>query len=711
MAAVFGNAQSEEAPLPPLREELSIHPGPRASDGSPSWVLEDPLTQRYYRLGWLEFAVLSRWKLGSLSAISAALCEQTTLCFRAEELGSVVDFLVANSLLQVRGEAALSQLRQRFERVRGQPLGWLLKNYLFLRMPLVKPSRFLSSTLPWIRWIFSPAFAWLTLCCGLLGVYLVAQQWDAFLATFPYFFTLPGVLAMGLALVIAKSVHELGHAYTATRYGCDVPTIGLALLVLWPVLYTETSSTWVLQSRRQRLAVGAAGMLAELTLAAYALMAWSLLTDGPIRSAVFLLATTTWILTLLVNLNPLMRFDGYFLLSDLLEIPNLQSRGFAYGRWQLREWLFGFGDPPPEFFSTRTKRLVLAYAYATWIYRFFLFLAIALLVYHFFFKVLGIALMVVELVWFIGRPVFNEVVSWIQRGASVSYSRRGRVTLLIAIMLLAVFFLPWQGSISAPALWQSGEYVRVYAKVAARVDAVSVQEGERVSAGQVLFELASPDLDFQIDDGRRELETLDWIIQQRGMNAELLDRSRVAMAEYAAEYAAQQSRLAEHAMLRVTSPQAGVVRDLATEVKSGSWVGEDQLLAVIVDDHSVVVEAYFEESGVQRLRLGAEGMFYPSDLLLKPVPVTVVEIETTSTRELPDQYLASTVGGEIAVREVGEGRLVPEASLYRIRLSTIEGQRPDQVVTGSVEVQATRESIALRVGRLVWSLLLRESGF
>lgn len=113
--------------------------------------------------------------------------------------------------------------------------------------------------------------------------------------------------------------------------------MGVAFLVMMPMFYTDTSGSWKLTLKRQRITIGVAGMLTELALAAWATLACSFLPDGMLRSAAFMLATTTWIMTLAVNLSPLMRFDGYFLLSDTLQVPNLQQRGFAMGRWQLRE--------------------------------------------------------------------------------------------------------------------------------------------------------------------------------------------------------------------------------------------------------------------------------------------------------------------------------------------------------------------------------------
>jgi len=702
----------KERRLPPLREELSLHAGPQAADGSPTWVIEDPLSGRYFRLGWFEFEVVSRWHLGSLKAIAQDICDHTPLQRDAAACEGVLAFLSTHNLLQSRGEQAIQRMREQAGRMKQQWWRWLLKNYLFIRIPLVKPEAFLRATWPMVRWIWSPWFFALALCSGMAGLFLAGRQWDTFLATFPHFFNVQGMVAMALALMFAKVIHELGHAYTARQYGCSVPSMGVAFLVLWPVLYTDTTTAWRLKSNRQRLAISAAGMTAEIMLACFALLAWSLMPDGPARSAVFLLATTTWVLTLAVNLNPLMRFDGYYLLSDYLEMPNLQERAFAYARWQLREWLFGFADHPPELIPKAQGRTVLIYAYATWIYRFFLFLGIALLVYHFFFKALGIFLMLVELVWFIGMPVYKELTEWFKRGRKTVGSPRGKYVFLALTLVCLVLVLPWRNVVKAPAVWKASAQTRIYPKVASQLTAIHVQQGDVVKEGQVLFELSSPDLDFQIEQGRKNLESLAWLVQYRGMNPELLARSRVARSEFEAEYAAQLARLTEKSTLTVVSPHAGTVLDLKPGLRPGDWLPATDALALVVDLEGSRIEAYVDEYDVPRIMLHGRGDFSPSQIEESPFLVSIATIDQASTSHLPEHYLASLWGGEVAVRKNTLGELIPERSIYRIELYPVnQSVFPGAVMSGSVLLDAKAESLLLMWWRRAWGTLVRESGF
>ena len=184
---------------------------------------------------------------------------------------------------------------------------------------------------------------------------------------------------------------------------------------MWPVLYTDTNDVWRLKNHRQRLAVSSAGVLTELGIALWATFLWVLVPDGLLRSMLFLLSTTTWVSTVLINVSPFMRFDGYFILMDALDMPNLHGRSFALARWKLREWLFALDEPRPEQLSPAREHGLIAFAWATWIYRLVVFLGIAVLVYHFAVKLVGILLFMVEILWFVLMPLRLELKAWAER--------------------------------------------------------------------------------------------------------------------------------------------------------------------------------------------------------------------------------------------------------------------------------------------------------
>ncbi|WP_323611342.1 HlyD family efflux transporter periplasmic adaptor subunit [Pectobacterium versatile] len=701
------------AGLSPLRDELILHAGPANRDGSPSWTLEDPLRGLYFRIGWAEMAMLSRWSMGNAAQIVAEVNQTSALMLDDSDVQYFNRFLQANSLTRVSGDEAMAQFARQVEQSRVSIWRKLLKNYLFFRIPLWHPDRFLGATLPWIEPFFSRTFLKLTLLVAVLGLFLAGRQWETFKHTFLHFFTLEGAALAGLTLCFTKILHEFGHAYTCKRFGARVATMGIAFLVMMPVLYTDTSGSWKLTRRRQRMAIGAAGMITELVLAAWATLAWSFLPDGMLRSAAFMLATTTWIMTLAINLSPLMRFDGYFLLSDGLQMPNLQNRGFAIGRWQMREWLFGLGDAPPEHFPRWLQRTLVGYAFAVWIYRFFLFTGIAILVYHMTFKLLGMLLFAIEIGYFVVMPVVNEVREWSQRRKDYRMNRNMTTTLTVSAVVLLLLMIPWQRGVYAPALLRAEQQSSLYMPVPAMIQRIDVQVGQPVHAGQTLFTLSSDALAHERQQLERQIATLNWQSTFQVFNKEAAGDHQRVKQEHEAALKKLQVLQRQSEQLTVRAPIDGVVADMATPLETGEWLGQGEWLAVVTKPTGGLVEAFVSEKDWQRLRTGAKGTFYLQDVSRSSLPLTVVEIASTATRDLnAAPELASIYGGDIATLSDAQRKLHPEQAVYRVLLSLPDDYRAQpQVLRGTVVMDGEAQSLLIRGWKVVSAVLIRELSF
>ncbi|XYQ55750.1 HlyD family efflux transporter periplasmic adaptor subunit [Pectobacterium carotovorum] len=701
------------AGLSPLRDELILHAGPANRDGSPSWTLEDPLRGLYFRIGWAEMAMLSRWSMGNAAQIVAEVNQTSALILDDSDVQYFNRFLQANSLTRVSGDEAMAQFSRQVEQSRVSIWRKLLRNYLFFRIPLWHPDRFLGATLPWIEPFFSRTFLKLTLLVAVLGLFLAGRQWETFKHTFLHFFTLEGAALAGLTLCFTKILHEFGHAYTCKRFGARVATMGVAFLVMMPVLYTDTSGSWKLTRRRQRMAIGAAGMMTELVLAAWATLAWSFLPDGMLRSAAFMLATTTWIMTLAINLSPLMRFDGYFLLSDGLQMPNLQNRGFAIGRWQMREWLFGLGDAPPEHFPRWLQRTLVGYAFAVWIYRFFLFTGIAILVYHMTFKLLGMLLFAIEIGYFVVMPVVNEVREWSKRRKDYRMNRNMTTTLTVSAVVLLLLMIPWQRGVYAPALLRAEQQSSLYMPVPAMIQRIDVQVGQPVHAGQTLVTLSSDVLAHERQQLERQIATLNWQSTFQVFNKEAAGDHQRVKQEHEAALQKLQVLQRQSEQLTVRAPIDGVVADMATPLETGEWLGQGEWLAVVTKPTGGLVEAFVSEKDWQRLRTGAKGTFYLQDVSRSSLPLTVVEIASTATRDLnAAPELASIYGGDIATLSDAQRKLHPEQAVYRVLLSLPDDYRAQpQVLRGTVVMDGEAQSLLIRGWKVVSAVLIRELSF
>ena len=705
--------QRDDFDLPELRSDLHLIEGPVALDGSPSWLIVDPLRNKYFSIGWSAFQLLSRWTLGTAKKLISAVQSETTLNVGERDVKSLIEFLLTNSLTREPASGTSLDYLEQYEASKSSFLVWLVHHYLFFKIPLVKPTRFLRRTLIYVEPIFSYTTRAFVFTLGLVGLFMVGRQWEEFVSTFLYFFNLQGLLFYFLSLVFIKVLHELAHAYTVIRYGCKVPTMGVAFLVMFPLLYTDTSDTWRIKSATQRVNVGAAGMLMELYIALVATFAWSFFPEGHLKSAAFILATTSWVMSLAINVNPLMRFDGYYILSDLLHVQNLQARSFEIGKWKLTELLFGLKLKPPEALSDAMLYKLTIYAWCVWVYRFFLFIAIALLVYHFFFKLLGIILFVLEIFWFIVLPMVGMLKKWWDLRASIKRSRRTYVTAFITFLLLIAFIVPWKSTVSMPAMMMSGQTFTVFAPGPAQIKVNNMKEGLRVSKGDILIELSAQEIDKDIELTRLRIEQLKLQARRIAASEKELDNVQVIIQQLQESRSRLKSLLDLQEKMLVRSPINGVLQDVTTSLHNGRWIDQSLPLANIVVPKDVVIEGVLGEDQLHLVKLQAPVRFIPDNAQINSIWGIVFDIEEADMKVLDLPALSSVNGGTVPSTQNQDGQLIPNRSIYRLRamVSEVEQLELEQVLRGVLHVEAEKESFLSRSYKLVMTVLIRESGF
>jgi putative peptide zinc metalloprotease protein len=692
-----------------LREDLRLFPAASNKDGSPSWMVQDPVTNRFFQIGWLEFEVLSRWPMQDPERIAQAIESETPLAAEADDVIKVIGFFQQHQLMRAsdpQGVAALSRIADSHQLSKWK---WLLHNYLFFRVPLVHPQKLLNVLTPLIGFIYRRWFVMLSVLATLLGLTLVARQWDVFLHTFEDFMSPAGLAGYLAALIFAKTLHEMGHAVTATRYGVRVAHMGVAFLVMWPMLYTDTGESWKLSDRRARFHIAAAGVLSEFMLAGYATLAWSLTEDGSLRSALFFLATTSWIITIGINASPFMRFDGYFLASDALDIPNLHARSFAMARAWMRRLLLGWNEPDPELFEPRMRRLLIGFALVTWIYRLVVFVGIAVAVYVFFFKALGIFLFVVEVLWFIARPVWSELKIWIQRRQETSMIRK-LVMLSAMALALVMLALPWRLKVHGEAWLHAENQQVIYSPFPARV--LEVHAGGLVKKGDTLVVLDSPDTRSKANLSRLAADSLALQMDQSVGRVDGAEKRNVfaeQMAEQLAELEAQKDELKR---LKLVASFDGKVVDRDRQIQSETWVTANQPIAILIDPKQWIIDALVEQRDLENIKVGAKARFFWRNTLDEPLSAVVVAMDTTRAQALPDPMLATDRGGRVPVlKAAANGAMVPRDALYRVRLNLDQPINRASTAMGSVAIEGAERSLLMQWGTALAAVFVRESGF
>ncbi len=429
-----------------LRTDLQLHDASLDISGMHGVVVEDPLRAKFFRLPRRAAEILSSWDLGKagkiVQASGASLMEVRELHL----------FLDANRLLVMPSDG-LEGLHREYSHSDKNLFHRILHGYLFFRVPLFDPTRMLDVLLPFARGLVNRNVLYLMTLLGMAGIYFASRQWDKFVASFSAALNLQGAATFVFTIVILKMVHELGHGLVARHYRCRVPLMGVAFMLLTPMLFTEVSDAWKLPNRFHRLHIAAAGVAVELAIASLALFAWAFLPDGTMRIAAFFVATSAWMLSVLVNLSPFMRFDGYHMLGDVLGMYNHGPRSVALACWKIRKWLLDVDEDPPEYLPANFTRGLIVFAMGTMLYRLSLFTGIALLVYHMFPKIVGLPLAAVEIVYFIFLPVWREVKSWKEYGATALLkSLRVQINMAVLLAIFVMCLLPLDRSVSVPAL-------------------------------------------------------------------------------------------------------------------------------------------------------------------------------------------------------------------------------------------------------------------
>jgi putative peptide zinc metalloprotease protein len=704
LLALVAEQMRRQQVLPRLREDLGLHAGPTLKNGSPTWVVEDPVRGRFFRIGWLEFELLSRWACGDAKLLVQQVTQQTLLKPEMQEVLAVKQFLLQHEL--VENTEKLAALR-RGETHKTSVATQALHNYLMFRLPLVNPDRWLERMLPWARPLLGMRALWLSVVAGVLGLFFAFQQWDTFASTFVETLSLQGLLSYSLALVFAKVIHEMGHAFTAKQLGLRVPRMGVALVLLLPMLYTDTGETWRLPRRRERFTIAVAGMRIELMLAAWCTLAWSFLPDGALRSACFFLATTSWLITLAINASPFLRFDGYYMMSDATGIPNLHDEAAHLVKHFLRKWLLGFDDPAPQLAGEAAPRWLLGFGLITAVYRFFLFLGIAITVYHYFFKLLGLFLFAVEIWWFILKPIWNEVKVWIRERARIQCRPAVRAVLLLAL-LMGVLLVPWNGRIFASGWIRAGQETTFYAPRSARL--VQAPQPGTVTPQQSLALLESAELDLREARASARMQALDNRLLSSIAAQDLPDSAGSNRAQLVQQQVEVRGAHNEAHQLLMTAPFAGLLVDVALDATPGSMVSRHEPLARLINTQNWVAEVFLDEDDAKRLQPSAQVLAYLLGGSMQKLAGTVASVDTVPVEQLPTEMLAARYGGPLLTTD-DPNELKPRRPLYRVRVALSEAPRMQQARLATFVIQAERVSLADALWRGALGALLLQGSF
>jgi len=471
-----------------------------------------------------------------------------------------------------------------------------------------------------------------------------------------------------------------------------VANMGLMWMMILPFFYTDTTESWKLESRKKRIAIGSAGVLAEMQLAVIATLLWTVLPDSALRYACFYLATAAWIATLAINLSPFLRWDGYWVLSDIVGIQNMRERANKVTKWWFGRIIMGFKEPNPVILPERKVTFCIGFSILAWFYRIGIFIAIAALIFTRLPKILGIYALITMIGAMVLKPIFGSFWEFFKRRDEMHWNRYSISSFIVMGFILLTLFIPWQSTIDVPGLIAPKLHNEVYPGVEGRVVDIP-KVGTTLKRGDVLFKMENPDLRYDQQVQKYNVDYYSTALARNGSQELLefraLDRERLNVAK--SEYV-QVSRNVRR--LQALAPYDGVVTWVDQIAKQGGYVGNQKPLLTYVDPSSNQIYGYIGEYDLQRLQRNEPIRFYPEHPYFPTVTGKIIELDTANAAILDYEILADNNGGPIPTeRDESTDKLAPRDPVYLVKMTIDEDQQKDYsiLVRGRIVLQGERK--------------------
>lgn len=619
--------------------------------GEPWFVVQDTTAGRYHRISPGAHAMLARMD-GARTMQSLwddALKQGGDQIPTQDEVVELLMQLYTNDLLHCDVTPDAAELFERYRKRRHMKWKQWLLNPLSLRIPLIDPDAFLTRWAEAMAWLFGARGALLWIAVVLPAALLAAQHWveltdnlsDRVLATH-------NLVALALLFPIIKALHELGHGFATKVWGGAVHEMGLMFLVFAPVPYVDASAASAFPDKRRRAVVGAAGILVETFIAALAMYAWLLVEPGMARSLLFNVMLIAGISTVIVNGNPLLRFDGYFILVDLIEMPNLAQRGQRYLRYLSDRYLFRAKSIEPPHETPSEKRWLFFYTIGSWAYRIVITISITLFIAGEFF-IFGVLLALWGAITLAAVPVWKSA-KHLLHSPTLQRNRPQAIKVALGLVAGTIIFLT---AIPLPLRTQTEGVVWLPDQALVRAGANGfferwlVPPGTYVKSGTPVAMMREPQL-------AAELAVADARVaeaQARYRAQEFTDPVQGEILRRQLEHEEQAlKRVRErHDRLILRSATDGILTAPRDQDLTEQFFKKGELIAYVLDRHQLIARTVVTQDDIDLVRTrlkSAEIRF--ADAISQAHAATVIHEAPGGIDELPTAALSPMGGGKIA---------------------------------------------------------------
>jgi putative peptide zinc metalloprotease protein len=647
------NDQTFEFSQARLRLKDSLRFSMRQNAASASYLVEDEVTGRFFRIGMPQYTFLSM--LNGKRTVSTALMKTATLlrehAIDESEAANFCKWAIESGLVESEtGNSAARRLEQHEQQQKQKVVSYL--NPMMMRMPLFNPDPIVSAISRFTNFLVNPLGALIWLMVVVYGFFQLLSNWDSFYTNRVNSFGAQDFIWIAVTWIVLKLVHELAHSLVCKKFGGRVHSCGILLLLLIPMPYVDVTSSWRFDNKWKRILTSAAGMLSEIFIAAVACYVWSVSPPGPLQYHAGNVIITATLHTLLFNINPLMRFDGYYMLSDWLEIPNLATSGRQWLKSVFKRAYFGNKSQPVK--ETGFRGLAVK-GYGVLAMMWFFVIAVGLsLAASSLIEGFGLVVAVVGCIMWAGIPLF-KLCKYFLVGTKTEKPNRiwfvGAIT--TTVLLLGCFFYvcPSPSVVSAPIVIEYEPLSIVRSNGSGFANTIHVADGQLVQPGELLVTLENPEL-------RHELKSLliDISISELRLNTLFnsgeIDQYQLEGASLAALEKKRIELEAKIDDLIIVAPQAGQILALELDTMEGQYFQPGTELLSIGQPGNIQAIALTKQSDVEWLTANAASEV---ELLIwgrhekSLVHGKVSDINPRARDDLPHESFSASIGGPLAV--------------------------------------------------------------
>lgn len=613
-------------------------------------VLENPFRNQFFRLRPEAYEFVGRlrpdrtveevWRECLEKAPDAAPGQEAVIQLLAQ--------LYLADLLQYDVASDTARLFERYEKSRQRETRARWLNVMFMRFPLLDPDLFLQRTMPIARKLIGPFGLLLWLIVVGAGIKTAVEHWPQLQSQSEGVLAPANLPLLYLGMILVKTLHEFGHAYFCRRFGGEVHVMGIMFMIFMPMPYVDATSSWGFRQRWKRALVGAAGMIVELFVAAIAAFVWARTAPGAIHSVAYNIMFVASVSTIVFNINPLLRYDGYYILSDLLEIPNLYQRALAQLRHLAERYLFGIGRSESPAHSRSEAILLAVFGVLSGCYRVFVFSRILIFVADQF-LIIGLLMAVACAVSWVFVPT-SKFINYLSTNQLLERHRARAVAVSAGLAVAILFFLnfiPFPNHFRAPGVIESREWKTIVSETRGQIVEVLTKPGSKVHRGDPLVRLQNHELELELVTARAAL-------------TEVETRVRKAMQDATPDLKPLRSRLdsttkrvhrleTDLAHLTITAPQDGlwvapILKDqIGRQVDRGAELGlvldgeHYEFTATVVQEDADAIFSAQVPGGTVRLRGQSENLLH----------INKIRVVQAEQQRLPSAALGWGAGGEI----------------------------------------------------------------